>query len=83
MAAVYDSAVTRSFIYLIDGLNVERGQRLKSALEHVPDITGVVVRPNHGVIQVEANRDPEEQVRMACTVVGIAFRVKMKRRNLF
>lgn len=75
--------MARSFFYLIDGLNAERGQRLKKALEQIAEIAGVVVRPSHGVIEVQANRDPEEQVKMACAVVGVAFRVKMKKRNLF
>lgn len=80
---MYDLVVTRSFFYLIDGLNVERGQRLKKALEQIPEIGVVVVRPDHGVLEVQANRDPEERVRMACNLVGLAIRVKMKRRNLY
>ncbi len=81
--SVYYPSMARSFLYLIDGLNPERGERLKKALEQVAEITGVIVRPAHGVVEVHALRDPEHHVRMACAIVGTSFRVKMKRRNLF
>jgi len=75
--------MARSFLYLIDGLNPERGQRLKKALDQVAEITGVIVRPTHGVVEVHAPRDPEHHVKMACAIVGTSFRVRMKKRSLF
>lgn len=75
--------MARSFFYLIDGLNPERGQRLKKALEQLDGVNGVIVRPDHGVIEVQSARDPEEQVKMACTIVGTTFRVKVKKRSLY
>jgi hypothetical protein len=74
--------MARSFFYLIDGLNAERGQRLKRALEQLDEVNGVKVHLDHGVIEVQASRDPEAQVKMACTIVGTIFRVKVKKRSL-
>lgn len=75
--------MARSFLYLIDGLNVERGHRLKRALEQVPGVAKVTVQADQGVIEVRASRDPEIQVKMACSIAGTVFRVKMKKRSLF
>jgi len=75
--------MARSYFYLLDGLNIERGQRLRKALEQLDEISGVIVRPDHGIIEVQASRDPELQVKMACSIVGTTFRVKVNRRSLY
>jgi hypothetical protein len=76
-------AMAKSFFYLLDGLNAERGQRLKKALEQLNEVAGVIIRPDHGVIEVQAARDPESHVRMACAIVGTTFRVKINKRSLY
>jgi hypothetical protein len=75
--------MARSYFYLLDGLNVERGQRLKKALEQLDEISGIIVRADHGIIEVQSSRDPESQVKMACAIVGTTFRVKVNKRSLY
>ena len=75
--------MARSFYYLIDGLTPEKGQRLKKALEQIPEISSVFVRPDHGVIELEAARNPEAQVELACAIAGTTLRVEVKKRSLF
>jgi len=73
----------KRFYYVIDGLTSQRSRQLKRALQELPGIGTVVVRPDHGIVEVEANREPEPHVKLACSIVGTAFRVKVKRRDLF
>ena len=75
--------MARAFFYLIDGLTSEKAVRLKRALEQVTDIIGVIVRPSHGVLEVQSNRDVEDEVKMACSLAGTSFRVRIKKRSLF
>jgi hypothetical protein len=82
IAARYDAPMARSFYYLVDGLTTERGERLKRALEQVPSVTGVIIRPTHGTVEVQSNRDPEDNVKMACAIAGTVFRVKINKRSL-
>ncbi len=72
----------RSYYYLVDGLDSEKGGLVKRALESVPDLQGVVVSAIHGVIKVRSPRDPLLQVRMACEITGITLRTELKRRHL-
>lgn len=76
-------AMSRKFFYLIDGLDAVRGGRLKRALSNASGVSSVSIRPNHGVVEIEASADPESQVRMACSIVGTRFRVRLKRRELY
>lgn len=79
---MYDLEVKKRYNYVVDGLTEERGPRLERALQELSDVT-VVVHPKHGLIEVEATREPDSEVRMARSIVGVTFRVKTKRRTFF
>lgn len=83
LAGRYHPTMARSFFYLIDGLTAEKGQQMKRALEQVPEVAWVIVRPVHGVIEVQSSKDPEAQVKLACSLAGTAFRVKVGKRSLY
>lgn len=72
----------RSYYYLLDGLTAEKGGVIRRALETLPGIEAINVSPAHGVVEVIAASDPIEQVKMACEIARIAFRMQLKRRHL-
>ncbi len=81
---VYDArmASPRTYYYLLDGLTPDKGQRIKRALEQVPDIKSIIVGLSHGVVEIRATRDPEVQIKMACSIAGVTFRLRVSRKNL-
>ena len=78
----YIMAKTRSFFYVVDRLTPEKGKMIKKALEMVPDVAAVNVGLSHGVVEVQAARDPEAQIKMACEIVGSSYRMRVQRKHL-
>jgi hypothetical protein len=75
-------AKKKSFYYVIDGLDAEKGETLKNALSPVSDIHSVTVRPREGLVEVIAVRNVEQEVKVACEVAGTSFRIRAKKRQL-
>jgi hypothetical protein len=75
-------AKNKSFYYIIDGLNEEKGELLKKALSPVTDIQSITVRSREGLLEIIAPRNVEQEVKIACDVAGTTFRLRAKKRQL-
>lgn len=74
-------ARTTSHVFLIDGLNADNADKLRKALMISSRISEVSVKLNSGVIVVNSAGDPESEVKMACSVAGLGFRMKVSKRK--
>jgi hypothetical protein len=73
----------RTFYYLVDKLDSSKAILLKRTLRGVPDIEDAEVSANRGVVKVKARRDMADQIRMACDIVGVTFRTRVNRADVF
>ncbi len=69
----------RRFVYIADGLTDGKAAIIKKSLSVVKAIHSVQITPSRSSIEVEASRDVEDQIRLACGVAGARFRAKMGR----
>ena len=72
----------RSYYYLIDGLSPEKAVLIQRTMGMVPDVQAVIVSVTHGVVEVRSLQNPATQMKMACEITGITFRMQIKRRHL-
>jgi len=68
----------KQFYYVIDGLDDESALVIKKGLSVVGDVKDVQVNVGRGMAEVQAYRDVEAQVRLACDVAGVTFRTRAK-----
>lgn len=66
------------FYYIVDRLNEEKATMLAKSLRIIPDVKAVSVSAARGMVEIEAKRDLEPQVRLACDVAGATFRARAK-----
>jgi uncharacterized alpha/beta hydrolase family protein len=71
-----------TFYYLVDRLDSENAPVIRKSLKIVPEVNAVEVSPQQGLIEVQAKRDIEPQVKMACEVAGALFRTRVKKKEL-
>ncbi len=76
-------ARVKPFFYLIDGLNREKGEQIRHSLKALTEIEDARFSVDQGVIEVLAQKDMEEQVRLACNVANTVFRTKVKKKDLY
>ena len=69
------------YTYLIDKLTMANAEPLKLALKAIPSVEEVFIKVNSGVIEVTSRKELEEEIAMACTVAGCAFRTKVSARK--
>ncbi len=74
-------ARTTSHVFLIDGLNADNAAKLRNALMISGKISEVAVKLNSGVVVVTSAGDPEAEVKMACGIAGLGFRMKVSKRK--
>lgn len=67
----------KEYGYLLDGLNSERAEIIKRALQSIPEIKSITIHPAQGTVKLIATRDPEQQMKLACDVAGCIFRLKL------
>lgn len=70
--------MARMFYYIVDRLNEEKATLLAKSLRIIPDVKSVSVSAARGMVEIEAKRDMEQQVRLACDVAGATFRARAK-----
>lgn len=67
----------KSYLYLIDSLTNSNAPTLKKAIETVPGIKKVLISPSKGLVEVQAKSDPEDSVKLACSVAGVKLRTQI------
>jgi hypothetical protein len=68
---------SKTYRYIVDNLTTESAEIISKSLRAVPEIKGIAVHPNRGTVEILARRDMEEQVRMACDIARVQFRIKV------
>ncbi len=69
--------MARKYQYVIDGVRAAQLAGLRRALHVVSTIKKSHFDEKASMLTIEADRDPESTVRLACTVVGARFRTKV------
>ena len=69
------------YVYLIDDLTSEKAEKLRKAMIVNERIGEISVKLNSGVVTVTASKDPEAEVKMACSIAGCVFRMKVSKKK--
>jgi hypothetical protein len=67
----------RVYRYIIDGVNDATLPVLRKTVSVVPGMKVLGFDRQSSVLSVEAAADQEDSVKMACSVSGVRFRVRM------
>ena len=74
-------ARNKIYTYLVDKLTMDNAEILKNALKSIPAVDEVAIKVNSGIVEVNARKEVETEVSMACSVAGCAFRTKVSSRK--
>lgn len=78
MSTIYFMAIAKKQQYIIDKLDKAKGELMKKALSVIPEITAVKFDFGQKILEVEARKNMEEQVKLACSTAGTSFRSRLK-----
>ena len=77
-------AKQKQYSYIIDGLSTDNGEKIKKALQNIPEIKSITINSSSGTIDLISTKDAELEVKYASQIAGAIFRVKIdKKRSLF
>ena len=72
----------KRFYYLVDNLDMHKGEIIARGLKAVDSIEAVNVDLGQGIVEVVALRNPDLNVSAACDVAGTILRTKIKQKQL-
>lgn len=72
----------KAYIFVLDGLTAEISEKLELALKSVDIIINVKIDMQSGLVEIGSARNPETQLKMACSIVGCKLRTHVKKRQL-
>lgn len=75
-------AKPKRYFYLVDNLDVGKGDMISRGLKAVSTIDSVGVDLGQGIVDVISKSNPDEHVRIACEVAGTVIRTKLKKRQV-
>ncbi len=70
-----------SYMFLVDNINAQSAETLRKALLADSTVSDVSVKLNSGVVSVTSTRDPETTLKMACSIAGCIFRMKVNKKK--
>ena len=70
-----------SYTYLVDNITPGSAEMLRKALLSNTRITDVAVKMNSGVVMITSSKDPQTELKMACSIAGCIFRMKVSKRK--
>ena len=77
-------AKSKLYTYIIDGLSTDKGDRIRKALQNIPEIKSITADVTQGTVELFATKDAEIELKYACDIAGASFRVKIKsKKGLF
>ena len=77
-------AKLKSFTYIIDGLSTDKGEKIRKALQNIPEIKSITVNAIEGTVALLSTKDHEIEMKYACDIAGASLRVKIKtKKGLF
>ena len=77
-------AKTKLYTYIIDGLTYDKGEKIRKALQRIPEIKSITINPIDGTVALLSTKDHEIEIKYASEIAGASFRVKIKtKKGLF
>ena len=74
--------MAKTYYYLIDRLNESKAQQLEKALRATDSIESAQWDKLQKIITIEASKNPENQVKMACSIIGGIFRTSVDKKHI-
>jgi hypothetical protein len=71
----------KTFYYLVDKLNENNAGALKAALQSISGIESITIRPSENLVEIIAPKKMDEQIKVACSAVGLVYRTRAKSRR--
>ncbi|MBN2051313.1 MAG: hypothetical protein JW760_12750 [Spirochaetales bacterium] len=75
-------ARTKTYYYLVDKLNDQSAPKIRSALKALESVEDVRPRLASGIIEVDAKKDVEQELKMAAEIAGCIFRTKVQKKQV-
>ncbi|MCK5197496.1 MAG: hypothetical protein KAR21_04060 [Spirochaetales bacterium] len=70
--------------YIMDNLSDEKGDKIRKALQKIPEIKSITISTTEGTVSLLSIKDYETEVKLACDIAGVSFRIKIKtKKGLF
>lgn len=69
---------TRNYAYLVDRLDKEKAEAIRKSLHALNHVEQVSVDVSRNTVELQATRDLEQQVRMACDIAKADYRTRVK-----
>ena len=66
-----------SYMFLVDNITALKAETLRKALLVDSRIADVSIKFDSGVVAIKASKDPEAELKMACSIAGCTFRMKV------
>lgn len=70
-----------SYMFLVDDITALKAEALRKALLSTSWIADVSIKMVSGVVTINSSRDPEADLKMACSIAGCSFRMKVSKRK--
>lgn len=70
--------------YIIDNLSDDKGDKIRKALQKIPEIRSITINTIEGTVAILSTKDHETELKYACDIAGVSFRIKIKtKKRLF
>jgi len=74
-------AKSKQYSYIIDGLSSEKGEKIKKALQNIPEVKSITINIQSGTVDLISTKDLEIELKYACDIAGASFRVQIKKKK--
>lgn len=71
----------KSYYYVVDGLTAAKVPALKRAIQTIAGVEESIVRVEEGLVELIADRNAEDGLKMACSIADTTFRTRMQKRK--
>jgi hypothetical protein len=71
----------KSYYYVVDSLTAAKVPALKRAIQTIAGVEESIVRVEEGLVEVIADRDPEDGLKIACAIGDTTLRTRLKKRK--
>ena len=73
-------ARSKTYYYVIDKLTEESAPKIRSALKAIDSVDDVRTKIASGIVEVDAKRDMESELKMAAEIAGCTFRTRVQKK---
>lgn len=74
-------AKSKLFTYIVDGLNTNKGEKIRKALQKIPEIKSITIDTIQGTVSLLSTKDHEIEMKYACDIAGADFRIQIKKKK--